>query len=441
MPRERTGSPRWSEKRQCWQARVPIPGGGREPVDLVDSHGKSLVAKEDKERARSVAKIIAEKAKRDGIVPIACGETTNEWFTRFLAARTARGLASVSDDKSRYENHISAKLGTLAVRAITRGHIEELVEELDAKVQTGKLSWKTASHTWGLVSRMFKDMVNAKRRDLRARDDNPALGVQGPDRGDAKAKVYLWPSEFEKLIASAEVPLVWKRFFTLTTYLYARAGEVNALTWSDVDLEHGVVHVHASVNRRTGEVGSTKTGVTRRVPIEASLRPLLAAMHVESSGKGRVSPVSATDKKLSRQLQRCLRLAGVDREDLFIDDATRKSMTAHDLRATGVTWAALRGDDVLKIKQRAGHKLFSTTEIYIREAENLRAVNFGTPFPPLPADMLKPPPPESVGNRPVGRFVPLKLRQNSGGAGNRTSKKPFLDGCRILQESHSLPCL
>ena len=30
---------------------------------------------------------------------------------------------------------------------------------------------------------------------------------------------------------------------------------------------------------------------------------------------------------------------------------------------------AIRGDDPLKIKQRAGHATFSTTEGYIREAE------------------------------------------------------------------------
>jgi hypothetical protein len=282
---------------------------------------------------------------------------------------------------------------------------------------------------------MFKDMVNAKRRDLRARDDNPSLGVQGPDRGEAKAKVYLWPAEFAQLLASAGVPLVWKRFFTLTTYLYAGAGEVNALTWKDVDLERGVVHLHASANRKTGDVGTTKSGTTRRIPIEPTLLPLLQAMRAESNGVGRVSPVSATDKKLSRQLERCLHLAGVDREDLFIDDASRKSMTAHDLRATGVTWAALRGDDPLKIMQRAGHKEFSTTQIYIGEAENLRAENFGTPFPPLPAGMLNPPPFESVGNRPVGRFGPQKGRQISGGAGNRILEGLRLQRCELPRKS------
>jgi hypothetical protein len=92
--------------------------------------------------------------------------------------------------------------------------------------------------------------------------------------------------------------------------------------------------------------------------------------------------------KLSRQLQRCLQLAHVTRADLSADDATRKPMTFHDLRATGITWCAMRGDDALKIKQRAGHATFSTTEGYIREAENLREANFGAPFAPLPASLL-----------------------------------------------------
>ena len=44
---------------------------------------------------------------------------------------------------------------------------------------------------------------------------------------------------------------------------------------------------------------------------------------------------------------------------------------------------AARGDDPLRIKQRAGHSSFRTTEGYIREAENLGA-SFGKVFPPLP---------------------------------------------------------
>jgi hypothetical protein len=43
----------------------------------------------------------------------------------------------------------------------------------------------------------------------------------------------------------------------------------------------------------------------------------------------------------------------------------------------------VRGDDPLKVKQRAGHRTFSTAEGYIREAENL-ADGFGEVFPPRP---------------------------------------------------------
>jgi hypothetical protein len=55
------------------------------------------------------------------------------------------------------------------------------------------------------------------------------------------------------------------------------------------------------------------------------------------------------------------------------------------LRATGITWMALRADNPMAIKQRAGHRRFETTEGYIREAENLRAANAGEPFLALPA--------------------------------------------------------
>ena len=62
-------------------------------------------------------------------------------------------------------------------------------------------------------------------------------------------------------------------------------------------------------------------------------------------------------------------------------------MTFHDLRSTGITWMAVRGDEPLKIKHRAGHKQFSTTEGYIREAEHVRE-GFGEVFPPLPAEIV-----------------------------------------------------
>jgi integrase len=91
--------------------------------------------------------------------------------------------------------------------------------------------------------------------------------------------------------------------------------------------------------------------------------------------------------ELANGLRLYLAVAGVERDELYVNDATRKWITFHDLRATGLTWMAVRGDDALRIKQRAGHSSFSTTERYIREAEAVRD-GFGAVFPALPEALL-----------------------------------------------------
>jgi hypothetical protein len=134
-----------------------------------------------------------------------------------------------------------------------------------------------------------------------------------------------------------------------------------------------------------GVVKSTRSGETRRFAVESALLPLLQTMHKETGGKGPV--VSFRDRHMSRDLRLWLTRAGITRPELHHGSATRKALTWHDLRATGITWMAVRGDDPLKIKQRAGHTTFSTTEIYIREGEAIRD-GFGEVFPPLPAKPL-----------------------------------------------------
>jgi hypothetical protein len=42
---------------------------------------------------------------------------------------------------------------------------------------------------------MFRDARRSEVRDLRVRDDNPADGVEPPDRG-AQGQAVLYPSEF-----------------------------------------------------------------------------------------------------------------------------------------------------------------------------------------------------------------------------------------------------
>jgi integrase len=128
----------------------------------------------------------------------------------------------------------------------------------------------------------------------------------------------------------------------------------------------------------------------RRIPIEPPLRPLVEALLLEAKTAYVVHvPVS----KRADCLREHLALAGVTRTELFMPPSdgsvasTWAPLTFHDLRGTGVTWMAVRGDEPLVIQQRAGHDDFKTTQRYLREAEALGKDGV-EPFPPLPEDLV-----------------------------------------------------
>lgn len=413
--------------------RIPIPdyikstARAHEYVNFVqereDRDGTLYAAKlaKDVARARLAAKVSGP------------GETFEAWSRRWIADRKERGLRSWNDDEGRFKTHLWPTLGSIAMESITRDQLEDIRDALDRKVQTKQMAWKTSAHVWGTLRKCFDDATNAKRRDLRVLTVNPATGIKAPDRGSRAGKQYLYPDEFLKLVSCERVALRWRRVFAIAVYMYARDGEVKALDWNDVNLDVGVVHIHKGTDRETGEITPTKTGETRRLPIEANLMPLLRHMRKEADGKGQVVDISGTDKKLARQLRRCLLLAGVDREELHKGGDTRRAITFHDLRATGITWCAVRGDDPLKIKQRAGHSTFSTTEQYIREAENLSA-SFGTVFPPLPDRLFSDVFGGSDGpDRPPSEAKSSSsLDKSGGGAGNRTTNRISIDAISNL---------
>jgi integrase len=231
---------------------------------------------------------------------------------------------------------------------------------------------------------MCSDAVSSKLDELRVRDDDPSDGVKGLDRGSKKGKQFLYPSELLRVVSCEDVPTLWRVIIALSAYLYLRPGELRQLDWEDVDLEHGTVHVHQATDRNTGEAKATKTDSARRFSIEANLLPLLRAMHEASGGAGKVIALPC-DRDLARGFSLWLTKAKVDRAELHTNTPTRKAITVYDLRATGITWCAIRGDDPLKIMQRAGHARFETTQGYIRAAEMIRE-GFGDVFPPLPLD-------------------------------------------------------
>lgn len=275
---------------------------------------------------------------------------------------------------------------------VTTAEVERLRNRLDDRVRAGELAWTTATLVWALTKTMFKAARLSKDRDLRVREDDPTTDVAPPDRGIVKAKQFLYPSEFSQLVGCDDVPLAWRRAVTVATYLLLRQSELQALAWDDVDLEHGVAHVHRATDRHDrASDKETKSEAARRLAIEPTLIPLLVAIHKQAGRPrtGRVLRDMPPWYDLAKGLRSYVALAGLSRVELLARGPTRRWLTFHDLRATGITWMAVRGDDPLRIRQRAGHQHMVTTERYIRLAEAVRVgAGFGTPFPKLPRGLV-----------------------------------------------------
>ncbi len=328
----------------------------------------------------------ADAASTDTATP-ACGETVEAYSVRWLAARESR-VNSIRDDRSRLRDHVLPIVGALDVATFTRDDVENVRDALDAKIASGALSWKTARNVWATFTKLCDDATNAKLRRLRVRSDNPAAGVKAPDRGAKKAKQYLFPSELLALVACEDVPLSWRRSVAVAVYTYLRDGELRELRWEDVDLQHARIEVSHAFNRRTRKSKAPKTAAgNRTVPIEPTLLPLLRAMHAECKGEGLVVKLGNV-RKMAERLRSLLRRAGVTRDALYEASTTRKPLTWHDLRATGTTWLAVRGDPLQVIQRRAGHESMETTMGYVREAESFAGNAFGVPFPELPSSLL-----------------------------------------------------
>lgn len=420
MPRRPTGTVETffdSEGKSYYRGRVRLGDGSREWIDIPDRHQKS---KETAKKFVAIAQarelkdgqLLAEKRARIAKVPIE-GETVEEFAEkRWEPARAARGVTGTKDHIGQMKLHVWPIIGKWHAAAVTTSQVEDVRDALDVKVRSEAMRWKTARNIWSFVTTMFDDMKNAKERALRIRTDDPTVGVRPPDRGEDLAKTYLYPDEFLQLVRCEEVSLRLRQAFTIAIYIYARHGELSALeVGSSVDLVRGVASIVEQVNRNTGKRKATKTKVTRTVPIEENLLPLLRVFEDEGPRRGvtRILPCIEKEMSLSKLLRECLVKAGVTRKALHGTTATTKQISFHDLRATGITWAAVRGDDPMKIKQRAGHKHFSTTEKYIREAENLRG-NFGDVFPPLPEGLIVWPNDWPKRSRKIARLTE-KMRQ------------------------------
>src|SRR5690606_20935414 len=105
------------------------------------------------------------------------------------------------------------------------------------------------------------------------------------------------------------------------------------------------------------------------------------------------------------ELRRALKAAGVKRPELFATTETNHRIRFHDLRASGLTWMAIRGDTSVQISHVAGHTDFGMTAKYLAAAGAVDLLPDEQVFPELPAALLTPPPPSKRPSAPLSQVL------------------------------------
>lgn len=405
MPRAKTGTIFRSKDGSELKCRITVKDDlGRThrpwiPLDprFTDERAKTLAAKISAEAQGKPWN--PERARRVQLV--GSSPTVEDYVQKVWFPSRVDKIKSLRSDRSRWRLHLSPLIGHLRMHEVTSEHLRLVVEELDDKAANNAgidgrdFGEKTAVNCWAVVTAMFRDAFASKRKDLRILPSNPALGVLPPDGPDAVEKQWLFPDELRQLLTCATVPLWRRRMYTVCVYCFCRPGEVLALLWGGgIDVPHGMVRINRAYNSEKKRFNEyTKTGDTRHFAIEPILLPLLEAMQREAdAGAGLVFP---TLSNLASHLRADLWAAGVRREALHVKRRGARMMRFHDLRATGITYLALRGDSDNNVRDRAGHTDFKTTLEYIRRGQHAAGARMGDPFGELPTELLKLPESES----------------------------------------------
>lgn len=312
------------------------------------------------------------------------GQTTfatllNLWVSGEIhraAPNACRLKETADDDLLRANKYIVPVIGHVPLSEFAgragRNHLQQVAAYVD-EISPDRVG--TLRHVLQIVRRVLGLAV----APLMVLDAQPIQKGDIPPARDTKAKSYLYPDEEAKLLGCTKVTVVRRMLFGLLAREGLRTEEAVSLSWSDVDLDRGVV-----------SLDTNKTDDPRAWPLDPSVVRALTTWKTKFAvldGSDLIfrHPVSLRPLKpgsYANSLRRALRRAGVDRPQLFQHNKHRQQLRAHDLRATFVTIALASGRTEAWVTRRTGHTSSAMVRKYERVAANYAELNLG-PLVPL----------------------------------------------------------
>ena len=221
------------------------------------------------------------------------------------------------------------------------------------KLQAG-LGWACCDHFRNLMSKIF---ATAKKWGY-FMGDNPAFGVELPEKTVVREKHALMPEQISQLLGIFREPM--RTMFLVGIMTGLRVGEIIGLRWQDIDFASKQLRVEQNSYR--GLIGSPKTkGSKRTVPLPDSVITSLMRLPGHSTEQGGEQLVfhTSTGKPYSdtNLLHRELKPAG--------RQVGAPWLNWHTLRRTHCTLFQQAGGSLRDAQAQLGHSKMSTTlEIY-----------------------------------------------------------------------------
>jgi integrase len=309
---------------------------------------------------------------------------------------------SSGDDVSRLRDHVYPKIGDVRVRDVTLADLERVMSSLEGQ-RRKQLSAGTRRHVALALNRLLSLAVYP----LKIRETNPLPKGFLPRKASRKALAYIYPSEDAALLACGAVPMARRLLWGFLIREGCRVSEALALRWSDLDLQHGAVRLDEN-----------KTDDPRAWALSPGVAAALAQFRGEPEAL--VFEPPAEPERLATRLRRDLKLAGINRPELFERTTARLAMRVHDLRASFVTIALAAGKSEAWVTDRTGHRSHEMVHRYRRAKRQAAELRLGDW---VPLDVALSFTERAAQSHPVAKVTTLPNNDNAKPAAGRDSKR------------------
>jgi integrase len=283
-------------------------------------------------------------------------ELGEEWTSGKLHARWpdhVKDKRSIDSDQFRLAKHVYPIVGTVRVDAFTLDDAERVMRSPTIKPGSRRQ-----------VAQLIRRVLGLAVWPCRHMAASPIPKGWLPKARKPKAKTHLWPAEEATVMGCTDIPIAHRMLVGFLAREGMRKSEALGLTWSNLDLDRGVVHLDEN-----------KTDDPRAWALAADVAVALRAWARLTPSKSD-DPVFPADLR-AIDLRAHLRAAGLGRSQLYETSDTRDDFDVHALRGTFVTLALAAGRTETWVTDRTGHQSSQMVHRYKRAARTAGELELG----------------------------------------------------------------